>query len=257
MPRSAAPTPRRRRPRNVGPLRTEKSSAHVATLLSDPDRFTHPMLRAPHRRQTPAVGGLEQRSGCQHPAGTPPCRRSAGQWVSSEATSKRRRIDANGSGSPSQQGDVRLTGAWRAAGSEGLRGGSRAPRRLTVAGFAWRAALDLSIARESRMSLDVIIPTLGHRLGWLEQCLRSIRGQAVEGIRVIVVAPEEAPVASVVARYGGELLNSPASGLSGALNAGFQTVRDDADFVTWLGDDDLLAPGCLQATTEALRAKPA
>jgi GT2 family glycosyltransferase len=44
--------------------------------------------------------------------------------------------------------------------------------------------------------------------------------------------------------------------MSGALNAGFEAARTGTAYVGWLGDDDLLSPGSLIATTTALDADP-
>lgn len=104
------------------------------------------------------------------------------------------------------------------------------------------------------MRVDVIVPTLGTRREWLNMCLASIRAQSVPDVRVILVTPAAERVSNMVSTFDCEVVVAPPAGLSAALNAGLDRVRPDADFITWLGDDDVLAPGSLEATTRAMEA---
>ena len=45
--------------------------------------------------------------------------------------------------------------------------------------------------------------------------------------------------------------------LPGAINAGVASLDSSAELVSWLGDDDLLAPGSLAVTSAALEREPA
>jgi glycosyltransferase involved in cell wall biosynthesis len=91
----------------------------------------------------------------------------------------------------------------------------------------------------------VVVPTLGERLETLEDSLASVRAQQGVETHLVVVVPETALHAREAAqRYGATLVDDPRSGLSGAVNAGIATRRDE-DFYAWLGDDDLLLPGGL------------
>jgi GT2 family glycosyltransferase len=99
--------------------------------------------------------------------------------------------------------------------------------------------------------VGIVVPTLGERPDYLENCLASIRsaGQA----HILLVAPSSLNtnaltssglVDSVVIDVGG--------GLPSAINQGIKALPESVEYVNWLGDDDLLAPGSLEATERAL-----
>jgi GT2 family glycosyltransferase len=103
----------------------------------------------------------------------------------------------------------------------------------------------------------VVVPTLGRRPALLTKSLASIRAQDHPGLDLVAVAPEGRGVEHMVAEHGGRFVPDPGSGgLSGALNAGLAAATPGTEYFAWLGDDDLLAPGSLRATTEALDTHP-
>ena len=114
----------------------------------------------------------------------------------------------------------------------------------------------------SRYSLDVsgarvlmVVPTLGRRPEFLEKNLESIRGQSVL-TDIVIVAPAGNAIAERAAeRFAAHLIPDPGS-LPAAINAGVAAGLRDHEFVNWLGDDDLLEPGSLAATTAALDTDP-
>jgi glycosyltransferase involved in cell wall biosynthesis len=107
--------------------------------------------------------------------------------------------------------------------------------------------------------VGIVVPTLGKRPDYLLDCLSSIRN-AVDSkfsVFVIVVAPESFN-ASIHLESG--LVQSsvidPGEGLAEAINAGFLAMPSDIEFINWLGDDDLLMPGCLEITASILENNP-
>jgi GT2 family glycosyltransferase len=99
--------------------------------------------------------------------------------------------------------------------------------------------------------VGIVVPTLGERPDYLEKCLASIRsaGQA----HILLVAPSSLNtsaltssglVDSVVIDLGG--------GLPSAINQGIKALPESVEYVNWLGDDDLLTPGSLEATERVL-----
>jgi GT2 family glycosyltransferase len=102
----------------------------------------------------------------------------------------------------------------------------------------------------------MVVPTLGQRIDHLTLCLESIASQGVAGVDLVLVAPASAGVDALAERYGGRVVADPRRGISGALNAGFDAAVPGTSYVGWLGDDDLLRPGSLAATTAALDADP-
>lgn len=90
--------------------------------------------------------------------------------------------------------------------------------------------------------VGIIVPTLGTRLSWLETSLASIRSQTEAQIEIVLVAPIAEPVLALASRFGAQIVQDPGGGLSQAINAGWRELRGRIEFVTWLGDDDVLSP---------------
>jgi GT2 family glycosyltransferase len=102
-------------------------------------------------------------------------------------------------------------------------------------------------------SVLIVIPTLGQRLEFLEQTLVSIRSQDTPA-DVVVVTPASATAArELAAGFGAVLVDDPGS-QTAAVNRGVASAATGHEFVNWIGDDDILAPGSLTSTVEALRA---
>ena len=114
---------------------------------------------------------------------------------------------------------------------------------------AWRHAVTADVL--------VVVPTLGKRERLLEASLRSIRRNG-PGVALVVVAPEERceAIEPIVLRTGGHLLPQTGSGQSAAINQGWAERPGAHEFITWLGDDDLLEPGSLARSIRALNQKP-
>lgn len=101
----------------------------------------------------------------------------------------------------------------------------------------------------------IVVPTLGTRPVLLEECLRSIVGQGPE-VSIVMVAPRGNEVVSrLAADVGAQVVDDPGS-LAGAINIGVVAAGEHHEYVNWIGDDDLLEPGSLAATVEALDADP-
>ena len=102
-------------------------------------------------------------------------------------------------------------------------------------------------------SVLIVVPTLGQRLGFLEQTLASIAGQSVPA-DIAVVTPSRSTEARELARgFGAEVVDDPGS-LPSAVNAGVAAAQPCHEYVNWIGDDDLLADGSLARTVGALAA---
>ncbi len=92
-------------------------------------------------------------------------------------------------------------------------------------------------------------------MSFLRQCLESIRDQGVASDVVIVRPANSEAVDQLAAELGCALMDDPGS-LPGAINAGISAHGSGHDFVTWLGDDDLLARDSLLHVIGALDARP-
>ncbi|MET8948674.1 glycosyltransferase [Streptomyces sp. NPDC004542] len=92
----------------------------------------------------------------------------------------------------------------------------------------------------------MVVPTNGERPAYLEECLTSIRQQA-EPVDLVIVGPAGAAphLRQAAERHDCRFLVEERRGLSNAINQGWQGAT--AEFLAWLGDDDLLAEGSLAA----------
>jgi GT2 family glycosyltransferase len=102
----------------------------------------------------------------------------------------------------------------------------------------------------------MVVPTLGRRMPHLRLCLESISAQEGPAVELVLVCPPSPAVDELAERHGARVVPDPGRGMSAALNAGFEAATDGTGYVAWLGDDDLLRPGSLAATTAALDARP-
>ena len=96
----------------------------------------------------------------------------------------------------------------------------------------------------------IVVPTLGRRIDYLEQTLESITHQHVSTDVVVVCPPSAERVHELATSAGAVIVDDPGT-LPAAINLGVATATTH-EYVTWLGDDDLLEPDSLRWTTSAL-----
>lgn len=117
----------------------------------------------------------------------------------------------------------------------------------------------MSTAKAGKKSRTLmIVPTLGVRLDLLKLTLESFdkKHQGDYAPDVIVVVPLKNKEAVALAKeYGAEVADDPRT-LSGAINVGIQHAKPHHEFITWMGDDDLLRPGSLEASVTLLDKHP-
>ena len=99
--------------------------------------------------------------------------------------------------------------------------------------------------------VGIVVPTLGNRPDYLEQCLRSIRSAG--DAHVLLVAPASFD-SSALKSYGliDSVVIDPSEGLPAAINQGIKELPFTAEYVNWLGDDDLLTEGSLETSSRFL-----
>lgn len=100
-----------------------------------------------------------------------------------------------------------------------------------------------------------VVPTLGKRVDWLHLMLRSVSNQGVD-VDLVMVGPDTPELHEIALEYGARFEVESGSSLSSAINQGVAALEQDSEFVAWLGDDDVLAPGALQAALRALEGEP-
>jgi len=95
----------------------------------------------------------------------------------------------------------------------------------------------------------VAVPTLGQRPEWLRSAVTSISQQDVPA-RVLLVGPNRPELLDQASHLCVDLQIVDDRGLSLAINTALRSA--DATYVSWLGDDDILAPGSLGRVRAAL-----
>ena len=92
--------------------------------------------------------------------------------------------------------------------------------------------------------IGVVVPTLFLRPDYLEQCLESIR--AAGEAHVVLMGPDIENNAEPCKHIVDQLIEEPKYGsLSSKLSFALNSFPRDIELITWIGDDDLLAPGSL------------
>jgi glycosyltransferase involved in cell wall biosynthesis len=95
----------------------------------------------------------------------------------------------------------------------------------------------------------LVIPTLGDRLDYLSESLKSIIESGCSNI--LIIAPHskieklkflESDLVSVISEQGGSQV--------AAINEGFSLFPSSVEFVGWLGDDDLIFPAAMTKACE-------
>jgi GT2 family glycosyltransferase len=100
--------------------------------------------------------------------------------------------------------------------------------------------------------IGIVVPTLGTRPKYLEQCLRSIRGAGNVLIRIVIPDSVSLP-AEITPDLYDQVIADPGMGLAAAIHAGLISFPESVKYINWLGDDDLLKPESLEMTSRALQ----
>lgn len=100
--------------------------------------------------------------------------------------------------------------------------------------------------------VGIVVPTLGTRTEYLEETLLSIRNSGEA--HICVVAPASCDFSNFVTRgLIDSRVNDPGKGLAPAIHAGLKSFSTEIEFVTWIGDDDLLETGSIDLVANELR----
>jgi O-antigen/teichoic acid export membrane protein len=101
----------------------------------------------------------------------------------------------------------------------------------------------------------MVVPTLGQRPEWIRQSVESVRAQGPH-CALVLVAPSSADLSFLELAAGERVVVCDLAGVPAALNAVWKMHAADYEFLTWLGDDDLLAPGAIESAAGVLRSHP-
>lgn len=99
--------------------------------------------------------------------------------------------------------------------------------------------------------MGVVVPTIGERPQYLESTLKSIREA---GESYIVLVGREGFDASSFQKSGlvDLYVDEDYTSVPNKINQGFRALPENIEYITWIGDDDLLAPGALEIAVKAL-----
>jgi GT2 family glycosyltransferase len=100
-------------------------------------------------------------------------------------------------------------------------------------------------------ALGVVVPTIGERPQYLESTLKSIREA---GESYIVLVGRKGFDGSTLQKTGlvDLYIDEDDTSVPNKINQGFRALPENIEYITWVGDDDLLAPGSLEFATIAL-----
>ena len=91
-----------------------------------------------------------------------------------------------------------------------------------------------------------VVPTLGLRDDYLRSCLESLKQQGELPYVVVVRPADNRGIDPQVSSLVNAFVDDPGLGLSGAINVGMSVMPNSVEYVSWLGDDDLLEFGALE-----------
>jgi GT2 family glycosyltransferase len=100
-------------------------------------------------------------------------------------------------------------------------------------------------------AVGVVVPTIGERPQYLGSTLKSIREA---GDSYIVLVGRKGFDGSSYQNEGlvDVYIDELETSVPNKINQGFRALPENIEYITWLGDDDLLAPGSLSVVVSAL-----
>ena len=103
--------------------------------------------------------------------------------------------------------------------------------------------------------IGIVVPTLFSRGDYLTQSLKSI--QKAGDAYVVLMGPNAEENSQGFIGLFDDYLEEPKTGtLSAKLSMALSSFQESIDLITWLGDDDLLAPGSLESLERQFRDDP-
>jgi GT2 family glycosyltransferase len=100
-------------------------------------------------------------------------------------------------------------------------------------------------------AVGVVVPTIGERPQYLESTLKSIREA---GESYIVLVGRRGFDGSSFQKTGlvDLYVDEDETSVPLKINQGFRALPENIEYITWIGDDDLLSPGALETAVKAL-----
>ncbi len=109
---------------------------------------------------------------------------------------------------------------------------------------------------EKTARMLVVLPTLGERTDLLRKTLDSIKMQSPVMYDVVMIYPlKSTDTAALAKEYGAISVDDP-GGISAAVNAGIAQAKRSHDYVTWIGDDDIVTENSFSVAMKLLDQAP-
>jgi glycosyltransferase involved in cell wall biosynthesis len=100
-------------------------------------------------------------------------------------------------------------------------------------------------------SAAIIVPTLGLRPRYLDECIRSISNAG--NSLIVIVSPYNVVFSGFVKSKVGLFIQESGNGLAAAINLAVANLPPEIEFFNWLGDDDLLTEDSISKCIGALQ----
>jgi hypothetical protein len=100
-------------------------------------------------------------------------------------------------------------------------------------------------------AVGVVVPTIGERPQYLESTLKSIR-DAGESFIVLVGRKGFDGSAFQTTCLVDLYVDENEASVPNKINQGFRALPENIEYMTWIGDDDLLSPGAIEIAVKAL-----
>jgi len=100
-------------------------------------------------------------------------------------------------------------------------------------------------------SAAIIVPTLGLRPRYLDECIRSI--SIAGNSLIVIVSPYDVAFSDFVESKVGLFIKESGNGLAAAINLAVANLPPNIEFFNWLGDDDLLTENSINKCLNALQ----
>jgi GT2 family glycosyltransferase len=96
----------------------------------------------------------------------------------------------------------------------------------------------------------ILVPTLGDREKYLEECIRSIKQS--QDAYLVVISPHRLTLSPELTQLIDEFLLEEGKGLAAAINQAAFALPPTVKYFNWLGDDDLLTSDSLAISQRVL-----
>ena len=101
--------------------------------------------------------------------------------------------------------------------------------------------------------VGVLIPTLFSRPEYLEECIKSVRKSG--NVSIFLMGPECEEANRFIKLVDHFLPEPAANSLAEKLNFGLSSFPKEIEYVTWIGDDDLLAEDSMSRALQIMKQK--